>query len=56
MEGILSALTILAAMLACGFFIGLGIALGMETAMRMSREGRTVILTFARTKTEPRHD
>lgn len=56
MQGAINALLILGAMLACGFFIGLGIALGMEAAMRMSREGRTVILTFARTRTESHDD
>ena len=50
MESILTSLIIIAAMLACGVFIGIGIALGMESSMRMSGDGRTVILTWARTK------
>lgn len=52
MPEILTSLIILAAMLACGMFIGIGIALGMEIAMRLSGDGRTVILTWARTKKE----
>lgn len=50
MQSILTSLIIIAAMMACGVFIGIGIALGMEISMRLSGDGRTVILTWARHK------
>lgn len=52
MGSAINALLILAAMLSCGAFIGIGIALGVELAMRISGDGRTVILTWAKTKHE----
>lgn len=36
--------------LGVGIGIGIGIALGMEIVMRVSGDGRTVMLTWARTR------
>lgn len=36
-----------------GVSVGVGLALGLEIIMRLAGDGRTVILTWARTKHEP---
>ena len=38
------------AMLLIGMGIGIGFAIGLELVMRFTGDGRTVLLTFARTK------
>ena len=50
MEPLINSLILIAAMLACGIFIGIGIAFGMEIAMRVTGDGRIAILAWARTK------
>lgn len=47
-----SVFAIIGAGLGFGVSIGVGVALGLELAMRMSGDGRSVILTFARIKSK----
>jgi hypothetical protein len=47
-----SIFAIAAAGLLFGVSVGVGIALGLEIVMRCAGDGRTVLLTWARTKVE----
>ncbi len=49
-----SFLAIIGAGIVFGVSIGVGVALGFEIVMRASGDGRSVILTWARTKTGSR--
>lgn len=46
----MSAFLIIGAGLMFGVSIGVGVALGLEVVMRLSGDGRSVILTWARVK------
>lgn len=51
--------TLLAIFMLCvlgGASIGVGFAIGLALVMRISGDGRTVLLTFARTKSAPPTD
>lgn len=48
----LSVFAIIGAGLLFGVSIGVGVALGFEIVMRLSGDGRSVILTWARVKRE----
>lgn len=50
METFFTIVGFITAMLLIGIGMGIGFAFGLEMVMRFSGDGRTVLLTFARTK------
>ena len=47
---VVSTFTVAGAGLVFGCCVGIGIAIGLEAVMRIAGDGRTVILTWAKTK------